>query len=95
MGCLSAEAEIIRTEINASMSFTCSVGDDDSLRASDGVLYDCGPEPIYCSTAMGRLTQDTAAIQRILDEAETIAAELATPDTDADVEEVWNNIINS
>lgn len=47
MGCLSAEAEIIRTEINASMSFTCSVGDDDSLRASDGVLYDCGPEPIY------------------------------------------------
>jgi hypothetical protein len=44
---------------------------------------------------MGRLTQDTATIQRILDEAERISAEIATPDTDEDVEEVWNNIINS
>ena len=44
---------------------------------------------------MGKLTQSTADVQRILDEAEKIIKDLATPDTDSDVEEVWNNIINS
>lgn len=49
----------------------------------------------YLQHKMGKLTQSTADVQRILDEAEKIIKDLATPDTDSDVEEVWNNIINS
>ena len=44
---------------------------------------------------MGKLTQDTSEIQRILDQADALAKVAATPDTDEDVEAVWNNIINS
>jgi hypothetical protein len=45
--CLKATAELIRRTITATMSLICGKEKDNSLRASDGVLYDSNSEPIF------------------------------------------------
>lgn len=59
------------------------------------VFYTQQSRSQYLQYRMGKLAQTTAEIQRILNEADKMIEDLATPDTDSDVEEVWNNIINS
>lgn len=45
--CLTATAEVIRRTIAAAMSLICGRGKDNTLRASDGVLYDSESEPLF------------------------------------------------
>lgn len=44
---ISSGAALIRDEISASAGVVCTIGDNNVLWASDGVLYDSVPEPIF------------------------------------------------
>ena len=44
---LNADMQLQRDEVNASLSPTCSIGTDDILFASDGLLIDNNGEAIY------------------------------------------------
>lgn len=47
MGCLEASAEIIREEYKVEATMVCSLGANNVLQASDGVLYSSESEPIF------------------------------------------------
>ena len=44
---LEASAKIERDKIDIDVSFICSIGKDNSLWASDGVLYDGNSDPLF------------------------------------------------
>lgn len=44
---ISSGAALIRDEISVSAGVVCTIGDNNVLWASDGVLYDSTPEPIF------------------------------------------------
>ena len=47
MGCLEVSAEMIREEYNIAATMACTIGTNNALLASDGVLYSSESEPIF------------------------------------------------
>ena len=48
---LKADASLQRDKINIEASMICTIGKDNSLWASDGVLYDGNSQPIFSTEA--------------------------------------------
>lgn len=44
---LIADASIKRDDVDIDVSIVCTIGEDNSLWASDGVLYDGNSQPIF------------------------------------------------